>query len=362
MAAECANFEITRMARLLEVSTAGCYRWRAARDRPALPSEVRRADLDAKIISFHQASGGTYGAPRITTDLWEAGEGVSRNTVAARMAALGIVGVSPRLLGTTTPDPSATYPADLVNREFHPDGIDELWTSDITSMQVGEGEAYMCAIRDEGSSRVLGFTVADHMRTELVLDALTQAASPPIRLYCWDRVPHRQRQSVQRPQGRGVLRQLPPGPLHGGHGQLLRPCQRRELLVDLQTRILLPTHLRHHRRAPSRDRHLHQLLQPPTPMRQGWRRQPHPLRASLDPQATSRITRVHGYDHASAESFWSIFKHEYFYRHTFATIDELRAGIAIYINFYNHQRRCAKAGDVSPVGYELALTRRQQAA
>jgi hypothetical protein len=69
----------------------------------------------------------------------------------------------------------------------------------------------------------------------------------------------------------------------------------------------------------------------------------------LVPAGRNRGFEFHGRVGTKAESFWSIFEHEYFCRHTFSTIDELRAGIADHLNFYNHQRRCAKAGGQSPV-------------
>lgn len=65
---------------------------------------------------------------------------------------------------------------------------------------------------------------------------------------------------------------------------------------------------------------------------------------------------------ASAEYFWSVFKHEHLYRHAFATKNELRKGIFDYINFYNHQRRYEKGGGVGPIRYELSLARIDQAA
>lgn len=154
----------------------------------------------------------------MTDDLHDAGVRVSEGTVAARMAALGIVGVSPRLFKVTTqPGPGAPYPPDLVNRDFHPEGINQLLTSDITYMRLGEGWAYMCAIRDEGSSRVLGFAVADHMRTEIVLDCLDQvvkARSGNV----WGTVLHTDR-GGQFNDAKVIA--LWHRPLHGRHRQLL---------------------------------------------------------------------------------------------------------------------------------------------
>ena len=287
MATECASFEVKRMARLLQVSRAGYYRWQEAQRREPLASEQRRADLDAKIVSFHKDSHGTYGEPRITLDLAENGETPSHNTVARRMRALGVAGISPRTFKVTTiSDPTATYPEDLVHRDFAPEGINVLWTSDLTYLKIGTGDVYLSAVRDEGSSRVLGWQLAEHMRTEIVTDALDQAIATRFSNVA------------------GTI-------FHADRGSQFS---------DRKTEALC---------------------------------------------AKFKITRSMGatgscYDHASAESFWSIFKHEYFYRHAFATMDELRVGVADYINFYNHQRRCAKAGGVSHIRYELSLAQEQQ--
>jgi putative transposase len=180
MAAECATTAITRMARLLGVSTSGYYK-RANRSvaTELTDREQRKADLTVKIVDHHRDSGGTYGSPRITADLRAAGERISEKMVAKIMVEIGLAGISPRTfkVRTTIVDPSASFPPDLVERRFDRGRRDAVWSSDITYLRCGEGDMYLCAIRDEHSKRVLGWSVADHMFTELVTDALARAVA-----------------------------------------------------------------------------------------------------------------------------------------------------------------------------------------
>ncbi|KJF18315.1 IS3 family transposase [Acidithrix ferrooxidans] len=289
MEAECANFEIARMARLLEVSRSGYYAWLHRLENPA-DAKVARNDLEAKILSIHRESNGTYGAPRITAELHDRGEVISKNSVATRMRDLGIEGISPRSfkVKTTTADPKACYPSDLVERDFDKGYLNAVLTSDITYLRVGEGFAYLCAIRDEHSGRVLGYSVDRHMRTSLVIEALQQAIS-----------------------------------LRGD---------------DIQGAIFHTD-----RGSQFTDRRVVEL------------REQNGIIRSMGKTGSC-------YDHATAESFWSIFKHEYFYRHVFEGMSELRAGIRSYMDFYNHKRRYSKIGNVSPVGYELTLLESAKAA
>lgn len=177
--AEKANYTIVRMCRLLRVDRRRYHEWRRRKAAGPTPTEQRRAELTGRIIEFHKASDGTYGAPRILHDLRDEGETVSVKTVAKCMRQAEIAGISPRTWHppTTVPGPNPDPAPDLVKREFDQGQANLAWYSDITYLHTGEGWAYLCAIRDGHTRRVLGRSIANHLRADLVEDALRQAVA-----------------------------------------------------------------------------------------------------------------------------------------------------------------------------------------
>lgn len=177
--AEKANHSISRMVDLLQVSRSGYYAWAQRRCSEPGPRAARRADLSVKIKVAHDVSDGVNGAPRITADLREAGEVVTRKTVAKLMRQNEIRGISPRPWRPVTtiaaPNPHAI--PDLVSRDFDRGELNRVWTSDITYLATGEGWLYLCGVRDGCSRRVLGYAFADTLHTDLVETALRRAVT-----------------------------------------------------------------------------------------------------------------------------------------------------------------------------------------
>jgi len=176
---EKANYPIARMCRLLNVDRRRYYEWLARRDAGPTPRQQRLAELTARIKGHHGASDGTYGAPRIVRDLREAGEQVSTKTVAKCMRQAQIAGISPRTWHppTTVHGPDPAPAPDLVRRKFDHGRPNVAWFSDITYLATGQGWAYLCVVRDGHTRRVPGRSVADHLRADLVEDALRQAVA-----------------------------------------------------------------------------------------------------------------------------------------------------------------------------------------
>lgn len=130
------------------------------------------------MIDIHRASDGTYGVPRMTRELADRGVAVNRKRVERLMRENGLVGVHKRKkVRTTIPAEDNPPVPDLVGRRFDPGAPDVAWASDITYIRTGEGWLFLASVLDLGSRYLLGYSMADHMRTELVSAALDMAVA-----------------------------------------------------------------------------------------------------------------------------------------------------------------------------------------
>jgi putative transposase len=164
---------IATMCRVLEVSTSGYYAWQSR-----MPSKRSMDDgsLQADIEAIHRRSRSTYGVPRVHAELRAAGTRVGRKRVARLMRRAGLEGASRRKRAWTTKRDRDARPApDLVQRDFASAGPDRLWVADITYIPTWSGFLYLAVVLDAWSRRVVGWAMATHLRTELVLDALNMA-------------------------------------------------------------------------------------------------------------------------------------------------------------------------------------------
>jgi putative transposase len=170
-----AAYSVTTLCRTLGVSRSGYYAWR---DRPASARATADAALSVQIRTIHQRSRGTYGERRIHFELSELAIHVGRKRVTRLMRALDLWGVCRRKsYRTTLRDGDARPAPDLVDRHFTADGPNQLWVADITYIPTAAGFLYLAVVLDVWSRRIVGWAMATHLRTELVLEALTMAVT-----------------------------------------------------------------------------------------------------------------------------------------------------------------------------------------
>ena len=174
MSANQACFPIATMSRVLGVSKAGYYAWV---HRPLSAHAVADAALLKRVRTVHASSRQTYGAPRVHAELQGHSEQHGRKRIARLMRQAGLVGASHRHGGpvTTRRDQEARPAPDLVDRKFSACGPNQLWVADITYVPTSSGFLYLAVVLDAWSRKIVGWSMANHLRTELVLDAMEAA-------------------------------------------------------------------------------------------------------------------------------------------------------------------------------------------
>ena len=168
-----AEWPVTQMCRVLDVSRAGFYAWRS---RDASATETRREQLTQEVTEIHAQAKGRYGSPRVHAELVARGVACCETTVARVMREAGIAAKTKRKFRQTT-DSNHPHPVaeNVLDRQFDPDGPNASWVADVTHIPTREGWVYLAAVVDLFSRAVVGWSMAATMTSRLVVDALEMA-------------------------------------------------------------------------------------------------------------------------------------------------------------------------------------------
>jgi transposase InsO family protein len=169
------HWPVRLMCRVLQVSTGGYYSWR---DRPASARQQRREALTSAIQAIHQEVKQRYGSPRMHAELRARGQSGCVNTVAKLMRQHGIAAKTKRKFRLTTDSNHDLPVADnLLDRQFEPVAVNQVWVADITYIPTWEGWLYLAAVEDLYSRQIVGWSMGAHLSSRLVVDALEMAVA-----------------------------------------------------------------------------------------------------------------------------------------------------------------------------------------
>ena len=170
---EKAFYPMRILCRVLRVSRSGYYAWR---NRKPSVRQLEDERLRPKVVEAFETGRGTYGSPRVRDELVDQGFKIGRKRVARLMREMRLQGVTPRKFRVTTnSDHGHPVAKNLIDRDFAASQPNEKWVTDITYIWTAEGWLYLATVMDLYSRRIVGWSMADHLKTDLCLEALRMA-------------------------------------------------------------------------------------------------------------------------------------------------------------------------------------------